>query len=121
MLLSLVTVARVLLLAFLSFIALIGIVTAGSVLHVARQRAATVTCTPLSGGTGTLMLFSLPGAPSVLPSGGVPLVTMGPTNGLANLVVDDNDQRRSFVFQTCKSNFIGASHLVVDHYNIYFG
>ena len=121
MLLSLLTIAHIILLSFFCFIALIGLVTAGSVLHIARQQPATVTCTPVSRGTGTLMTFNLPGAPSVLPSGSVPLVTMGPTNGLTNLVADDNNQQQQFVFQSCKSNFIGSNHIVVDNFNIYLG
>jgi hypothetical protein len=95
-------------------IALVCLVTAGSVPHVARQ--GTVTCIPVSGVSGPLVITSFQGAPTTLPAGGVPLTIV---NG--SLVQDDNNLNQQFVFESCTSSYMGLYNTIEGPFDIYYG
>ena len=95
-------------------IALVGLVTAGSVSHVARQ--GNVTCIPVKGVSGTLVITSFQGAPSTLPASGVPLAIVNGT-----LQQDGNNLNQQFVFESCTSSYMGLYNTIEGSFDIYYG
>jgi hypothetical protein len=97
---------------------LAGLATAGSIPHVARQ--GTVTCTPVSGATGAIVMTSLTGAPITLPLGGVTIITVTTSNGDV-LQENLNNQQQEFNFLSCSSTYMGWNTQPDGGNTIYFG
>jgi hypothetical protein len=104
------------LLSLFSSIVLVGLVAARGVPYVARKRQGTITCSPISNGTGTLVLMSLPRALITLPAGGLPLTTDG---GI--LCPDGQNLHQEFVFESCTSNYMGLVTTYQGPFVIYYG
>jgi hypothetical protein len=102
------------LLSLFCSIVLGGLVTAGSVSHIARQ--GTVACIPVSGMNGTLVITSFPGAPTTLPANGVPLAIVN-----NNLQQDNDSLHQQFVFESCTSNYMGLYNTIEGSLSIYYG
>src|SRR5271163_4746894 len=103
----LLSFVRIMLLSLFSSIALAGLVTAGSVPQVARSDfeidiVEIISCTPLTGASGTLVMKSLPLAPTTLPDGGVPL-------SLVDNVLQEDDGNDQFIFESCTSTFMNET------------
>ena len=103
----LLSFVRIMLLSLFSSIALAGLVTAGSVPQVARSDfeidiVEIISCTPLTGDEGTLVMKSLPSAPTTLPDGGEPL-------SLVDNVLQEDDGNDQFIFENCTSTFMNET------------
>jgi hypothetical protein len=106
------------LLSSFSSVVLAGLATAGSIPHVARQ--GTVTCSPVSGATGAIVMTSVKGAPITLPFGGVTIVLVATSSGS---VLQENlsNQQQEFTFETCSSTYMGWNTEPDAGNTIYFG
>jgi hypothetical protein len=79
---------------------------AGNVPQVARSNleidvVEIVSCTPLTGASGTLVMKSLPSAPTTLPDG-VPL-------SLVDNVLQEDCGNDQFIFENCTSTFMNET------------
>jgi hypothetical protein len=110
---------RIMLLSLFSSIVLARLVAAASVPQVARSDfnvdiVEEITCTPLSGASGTLVMKSLQGAPTTLPDAGEPL-------SLVDNVLQNNDGNQQFVFQNCTSRFMNETSTNEGGVAVYYG
>jgi hypothetical protein len=108
------------LLSLFSSIALADLAITGSIPHVARQQSGTVTCTPVSGATGALVMTSSQGAPITLPFGGVTIIT---TSSGFPLVLQENliNQQQEFTFVSCSSTYMGWITTPDGSHTAYYG
>jgi hypothetical protein len=110
------SIVRIMLLSLVSSIALAGLVTVGGVPYVTHKRKEAITCVPVSGATGTLVIISLAEAPITLPAGGLPLTTDG---GI--LAPDGQNLHEEFVFESCTSNYMGLFTTFQGSFAFYYG
>jgi hypothetical protein len=92
---------------------------AGSVPQVARSDleidvVEIVSCTPLAGASGTLVMKSLPSAPTTLPDGGVPL-------SLVDNVLQEDYGNDRFIFEHCTSTFMNETPSNDGDTAVYYG
>jgi hypothetical protein len=115
----LLSFVRIMLLPLFSSIALAALVAAGSVPQVARSDfeidiVETISCTPLTGASGSLVMKSLPSAPTTLPDGGVSL-------SLVDNVLEEDDGNDQFIFESCTSTFMNETQSNDGYTAIYYG
>ena len=106
------------LLSLFSSIALAGLVAAGSVPQVARSDfeidvVEIISCTPLTGASGTLVVKSSPSAPSTLPDGEL--------LSLVDNVLQEDDGNDQFIFENCTSTFMNETQSNDGNTAIYHG